>query len=587
MQHSINLRPKVPKSRLSKRGCSRSCKSSQQSKVLCRSGPVADPPSGSSFWPGLGFGQHGLAAFVAAGASSLLVLFSTAGLEDNRLMTALPIAAENKVVSRPKVFQEAQISEGSQEGSSLSDSLLPITTESTSSNGITPLMTMSSETEDRLLEVVRQMETRLGSAVGGMADMLSPVSSEYGEDPIQADVISHTLIQEVWEVVDQNYLDARNTGFDAQKWARLRDAALSRSFNSVSSGYRAIKEMMATGLSDPYCRFITPKELSLMKKYDITGIGLNLGTGEEYERKTGRPLAVGPGVSKEEGGVYVVGVSQGSIADKAGIRQGDQFLQVDNATLGGFSPFQVSALIQGQRPERSDEHGDPTSASSSPSPSKVELKVRHPDGTMEAMTVERPVQVTPSPVNSKVVKEKEDNVGVIRLTSFNARAQRDLKAAIVQVLDQGANRLQLDLRDNRGGLVSEGLEVAKLFLGGGAPIVVTETRLNSEVPIADGQPFTAIPLTVLVNDHTASAAEIVAGALKDNCRAVLAGKRTYGKGLIQSVYELSDGSGMVLTVGKYLTPKRIEIDRFGIEPNFATAPTLKEERLELDACLVK
>ena len=110
--------------------------------------------------------------------------------------------------------------------------------------------------------------------------------------------------------------------------------------------------------------------------------------------------------------------------------------------------------------------------------------------------------------------------------------------------------------------MTEGLEVARLFLGGGAPIVLTESKaMAAAPPRADGPPLTALPLTVLVNDHTASASEILAGALKDNCRAVLVGGRTYGKGLIQSVYELSDTSGLVITVGKYLTPGGVDIDR--------------------------
>lgn len=137
--------------------------------------------------------------------------------------------------------------------------------------------------------------------------------------------------------------------------------------------------------------------------------------------------------------------------------------------------------------------------------------------------------------------------------------------------------------------LSSSLQVARLFLGGGVPIVVSESRASSapDVPRAEGAPLTTAPLTVLVNEHTASAAEILAGALKDNCRAVLvgalatrawhgryfappaisnrtvcalshAGGKTYGKGLIQSVYELTDGSGMVLTVGETLTqPMRL------------------------------
>jgi C-terminal peptidase prc len=147
--------------------------------------------------------------------------------------------------------------------------------------------------------------------------------------------------------------------------------------------------------------------------------------------------------------------------------------------------------------------------------------------------------------------------------------------------------LVLDLRDNRGGLVSEGLEVARLFLGGGAPIVLTQSRaMSADVPRAAGPPLSSAPLAVLVDDHTASASEILAGALKDNCRAVLVGKQTYGKGLIQSVYELSNGSGLVVTVGRYLTPARVDIAREGIKPNFKSMPSAEQAERELEACRI-
>jgi C-terminal peptidase prc len=137
----------------------------------------------------------------------------------------------------------------------------------------------------------------------------------------------------------------------------------------------------------------------------------------------------------------------------------------------------------------------------------------------------------------------------------------------------------------RGGLVSEGLEVARLFLDGNVPIVLTKSKaMAAAPPLARGPAATLLPVTVLVNGHTASASEILAGALKDNCRGVLVGKRTYGKGLIQSVYELSDSSGLVITVGKYLTPNGVDIDRNGIVPDFRGVPSSVDASRRLNAC---
>lgn len=133
--------------------------------------------------------------------------------------------------------------------------------------------------------------------------------------------------------------------------------------------------------------------------------------------------------------------------------------------------------------------------------------------------------------------------------------------------------------------MSEGLEVARLFLSDQVPIVLTQSKaMAADPPKAGSTATTELPLTVLVNEHTASASEILAGALKDNCRGVLVGKRTYGKGLIQSVYELSDSSGLVITVGKYLTPRGVDIDRFGIAPDFGNLPAPDQAASTLNAC---
>lgn len=218
----------------------------------------------------------------------------------------------------------------------------------------------------------------------------------------------------------------------------------------------------------------------------------------------------------------------------------------------------------------------------------VQLQVRKPDGTEASYSLQRPLgQPVPSPVTYKVDKQQGAKLGYIKLSSFNARAQRDVTAAIKALEGKGVEGFVLDLRDNRGGLVSEGLEVARLFLDNGVPIVLTQSRaMSADAPRAHGPALSTKPLTVLVDDHTASASEILAGALKDNCRAVLVGKQTYGKGLIQSVYELSDGSGLVITVGRYLTPAKVDIDREGIRPNFRAMPSAQHAEQELQACRI-
>lgn len=250
-----------------------------------------------------------------------------------------------------------------------------------------------------------------------------------------------------------------------------------------------------------------------------------------------------------------------STADKGGIAEGDEIIQVDDTKLDQRTPFQAASLIQGG----DDEASTPTQPTTT-------LTVRKPNGTVLQVELARPEKpVSKSPVTYRMERSPGENkTGYIQLTGFNAQAQRKVKEAVVALEKDGAKRLILDLRDNRGGLVSEGIEVARLFLDNESVVVVTEGRAkSSDKPItAPGPALTKLPMVVLVNEHTASASEILAGSLRDNCRAVVAGTRTYGKGLIQSVYELGDGSGLVVTVGKYLTPGLTDIDQSGIVPDF-------------------
>jgi C-terminal peptidase prc len=303
-------------------------------------------------------------------------------------------------------------------------------------------------------------------------------------------------------------------------------------------------------------------------------------------------------------GAWVIGLIRDSPADYAGIRQGDLILEIGGRGLGQKSPFEVASLFQG---EGADLDADGSDDDAGPFPSigienewfgiskavkkpPIQLRVRHLDGGEEQLDLQRPSVVpTPSPVSTKYDAKKR--TGYIKLSSFNARAQRDVSAAVSNLVDaKGAETIVLDLRGNRGGLVSEGIEVAKVFLSKDDIIVrsrIKARQTESVVRATNEAPLTDAKLVVLVDGGTASASEIVAGALQDNCRAPLVGQNTYGKGLIQSVYELSDGSGLVLTVGKYVTPLGTDIDYSGLRPDFGGQPDDRQYDERIKACLVR
>lgn len=505
----------------------------QQPRAACsaqQQGPSGRPaPAASSGAPQHSLAQRLVAAYGPSLALSLLLLFSSA----------------------PSLAQQRQEMAGI--GSVLDESLL-------------------------------QAVKKLGGEVDGALSrvVLPPGLGASPEAVAAATQDAHQLINEVWQVVDDNYLDARGRGFDRTRWLQLREEALARSYGDKEAGFRAVREMLARGTSDPYTRFLGPGEFAKMAKYDVTGVGLNLGSGEDFTRKTGLAL---PGDRAEElGGVWVVGMIKGSPADAGGISQGDQLLEVDGQPVEGQSPFQVAALISGAAGERAGGSGDQALDAGN----EVTIRVRKPDGGVRMVAVQRPQRWLKSPISYSLKPRGAAKVGYIKLKSFNARAHTDLEGALADLAAQGADEFVLDLRDNRGGLVSEGIEAARLFLYDDAIIVsqLGGQRMGPQTVKADGRPQVTAPLTVLVNETTASASEILAGALKDNCRAVLVGKRTYGKGLIQSVYELSDASGLVLTVGKYLTPSGTDIDLGGIRPDFKSTPSTAAAAQTLQACRV-
>lgn len=404
---------------------------------------------------------------------------------------------------------------------------------------------------------------------------LLPSPSKSEEELAAAAEDGAELVWEVWDVVDREFLDARGTGFDREAWAAMRDVALSRPLSSPAAAHRAVKDMLAQGLRDPFSRFISPKEFESMLDYDVTGVGLNLGTAEEFKRKVGPDFP--PGRENAEDGIWILGIIQGSAADVAGLQQGDELLELDSSSLSALSPYQVSAALAGDASE-----GAP------PPPPEIRLAVRDSQGDVREFSMPRTVREDRPTVAASVQKlPNGGRVGVIRISSFTGRTQVEVAQALTKFSKEGVAAVDLDLRGNLGGLVNQGVEIARLFLSEGAVIVVKEEGRDvaPAVTMADGPPMTAVPLTVLVDGDTASAAEILAGALQDNCRGLLVGSRTYGKGLIQSVYELHDASGLALTVGRYRTPGGVDIDQTGIVPNFRGRPSPEVAAARLRACV--
>jgi carboxyl-terminal processing protease len=246
----------------------------------------------------------------------------------------------------------------------------------------------------------------------------------------------------------------------------------------------------------------------------------------------------------------VIAPIEGSPAEQAGLQPKDIVLEIDGVATTDLSLDEAAARMRGQRG------------------TQVQLQVRREDETTPRKVALTREVITLNPVYDRLdTTPTGQQVGYLRLSQFNGNAAEKLAEAIRILADQGAESFILDLRNNPGGLLQAGIEIARLWLPQGTIVYTVNRQGILDSFDAFGQALTDAPLVVLVNEGTASASEILAGALQDNGRAQLVGSVTFGKGLIQSLFDLSDGAGLAVTVAKYETPDHHDINQLGIIPD--------------------
>ena len=303
-------------------------------------------------------------------------------------------------------------------------------------------------------------------------------------------------------------------------------------------GRQGIVKLLA-GLHDPYTVYFSPqeaKQFSQALSGSYTGIGVS--------------------VDVKSGSLTVMQVFSGSPAAQAGIKPGDVIVAVDGKPTAGLPAATSVTRITG------------------PAGTPVHLQVQ-PAGTKrrESLTLTRRAISTPL-TTARLINDHGTKVGYVSLSAFATGAGAKVHAAVVGLQKRGAQRIVFDLRNDGGGLVNEAAAVAGDFLPHGKTVVTTQGAHSArDVVTATGGPATSLPMVVLVNGNTASASEIVTGALQDYHRAVVIGSRTFGKGVVQTVLPLSGGAQLKITIAAYRTPAGRDINHKGILPDIVVNQT--------------
>ena len=347
-------------------------------------------------------------------------------------------------------------------------------------------------------------------------------------------------IDEVWQIINHQYVD---TTFNDTDWLRVRqDYVKEANYNNQEDAYEAIREMLGK-LDDPYTRFMNPEEFQNMRidtSGELTGVGIQIAKDEKTDR------------------LVVISPIEDTPASEAGILAQDIIVEIDGTDTKGMDVNDAVKLIRGERG------------------SQVTLTIER-NGQQENYDITRE-RIEIHPVRASVKDSEVGKVGYIRLTTFNEHAAKDMQKAIEEQEKQGVKGYILDLRSNPGGLLYSSINIARMWINEGTIVSTVNRKGLSDRESAKNKALTDKPLIVLVNEGSASASEILSGALQDNHRATLLGTKTFGKGLVQSVRPLGDGSGLAVTIAKYLTPSGRDINKEGIPPDVTVE--LSEKQLE-------
>ncbi len=338
-----------------------------------------------------------------------------------------------------------------------------------------------------------------------------------------------TVLDEAWQIVNREYVDGT---FNKVDWQKVRQELLSKDYTSREHAYAALKGALEQ-LEDPYTRFMDPDQYRALTEQtsgELSGVGIRLEVNEKTKVLT------------------VVEPIENSPAIRAGIQVADRILLIDGKTTQGMTVEEAAKLIRGQVG------------------TQVTLQLSREGKGVFDVTLTR-ARIELQTVRYDVKEEGKTRVGYIRLQEFSSHAAEQMQRAIEELKSKKVDAFVLDLRGNPGGLLYASVDIARMWMNKGAIVKTIDREGHDEELKSNNSALTDLPLAVLVDGNSASASEILSGALQDNGRATIIGSQTFGKALVQSVHSLSDGSGLAVTIAHYYTPNGTDISHKGITPD--------------------
>ena len=361
---------------------------------------------------------------------------------------------------------------------------------------------------------------------------------------------SETVLYDmVWKIVNSRFIDQTNNGQDWERWRHKYDDKI----KTPEDAYVAIDTMVAS-LNDRYTRFVTPREFEEEKsmiKGSLFGIGVQIGI--------------------RDGKILVVSPIEDTPGEKAGLKPEDEILSIDGFSTKDMTVDKAADKIRGKKGtevtlivKRKGE------------PENLTFKIIRDEITIKSISVKLPEEF-----------KLDDKLAYIRISSFMGKnSSEDFRKELLKVQDKEG--VIIDLRANSGGLLSNAIQIADMFLYDEIIVSTVDRDGYKETARSRKAIVSEQPLVVLINKGSASASEILSGALKDNQRAILIGENTFGKGLVQEVKSLAPfGSGLNLTVQKYLTPNGTDINKKGIAPDIEVKLTEENVKNKDDVQLKK